>query len=497
MSKKTAISLKLLGAILLCSLLSGCQLMPILQRTPIPLETETPQLSLYQVTDIPTLPPATLTPTLSVHESINFQAPGDIFIQVTDEITPEKSFQQVVLFGTVKDFTTQTDAWGQVLATGGFTLSHHSGTEFNIICDDFCFMIDAHKNLISAEKLTEGSDVIIFGASGENVTDINADLVAIHVIREAPVLHEANLEGFPYDLTYTEYELETFPGLDPITIRAAAATSTPLPTPTSDATEDPYAETYNDPYGYGYDYNYGYGYDYGYGYYGRPTSTPNRPERTPTPDETGTPEPTPTLSLDDHLADRLNHSLEQRTNYAWGAYGEKYTSYIEYEQDMNRDPSYPTRAVMNVDSNDYEFAHFWFPYADNPMFTNWGIICFAGDWYLPIRLSVDIDPDPNVSDLVVSDRTVRNQQNYDKTRNYIRSFGYSIIDRKLFYFYQTADGYGVSISNQDFDLGFDDIPFGYVGRYSELNPFYADDIITFFGHRGGRWYYVEIKENEL
>ena len=464
--------------------------MPIFQMTPVPLETETPQLSLYQVTDIPTLPPATLTPTLSAPESVNFQAPGDIFIQVTDEITPEKSFQPVVLFGSVKDFTTQTDVWGQVTATGGFTLSHHSGTEFNISCDDFCFRIDAHKNLVSEDKLVEGSEVIIFGVSGENITDISADLIAIHVIREDPVPHEANIESFPVDLSYTEFELESFPGLNPITIRAAAATSTPLPTPTSEATEDPYGTGYTDTYSYDYGY-------YNYGYYYRPTSTPNRPQRTPTPDETGTPEPTPTLSLDEHLDDRLTHSLENRTNYAWGAYGEKYSSYIEYDQDMNRDPSYPTRANMNVDSNDYEFADYWFPYAENPMVTNWGIICFAGDWYLPVRLTVDIDPDPNVANLVVSDRTIRNQQNYDKSRGYIRSFGYSIIDRKLFYFYQTADGYGISISNQDFDLGFDDIPFGYVGKYSELNPFYSDDLITFFGHRGGRWYYVEVKENEL
>ena len=469
--------------------LSGCQMLPIFQRTPIPLETPTPQLSLNQVPEIPTLPPVTPTPTLSAAQSVRYEAPGDIFNQVTEEKLPDKPFQQVVLFGSVHSFITETDAWGRTVATGGFALDHHSGTRFEVSCDDFCFFIDAQKNLVSSEKLTEDSEVIIFGASDEEVTKINADLVAIHVIREDMIPHEADISAFPTDLTYTEYDLDAFPDLNPISIRAAAATATSIPQSTQETTEST-----EDPYGSGYGYGYGYGYDY-YGY-GRPTSTPNRPQRTPTPDETGTPVPTPTLSLDERLTDRLNHSLENRTNYAYGAYGEKYSSYIEYEQDLNRDPSHPTRAVMNVQSNGYDFTEFWIPYAQNPMFTNWGIVCYQGDWYLPMRVSVDIDPDPDITNIVYTDRTIRSQQNYDKSRGYLRSFGYSIIERKLFYFFQTESGYGVSINGQDYDLGFDDIPFGYIGSYSELDPFYADDMITFFGHRGNQWVYVEIKAVE-
>lgn len=473
--------------ILLCLFLSGCSMLPVLQRTPLPLETATPQLSLNQVTDIPTLPPVTATPTLSAGQSVNYRAPGDIFTQVTSEALPEKAFQPVVLFGTVERFTVSTDNWGQVVSTGGFILSHHSGTEFSIICDDFCFKVDAKKNLIADNKLVEGSEVIVFGTAGDEMTEISADLIAVHVIREDPVPHEANVSAFPFDLSYIEYELESFPDLNPLSIQAASATSTPIPEPTEEITEEPTAESY--------DY-----YGYGYSYY-LPTSTPNRPQRTPTPDETGTPVPTPTLTMDDHLNNRFNHSLANRTNFAFGSYGEKYSTYLEYDQDLNRDPSYPTRANMNIQSNGYDFVDFWIPYAENPMFTNWGIVCFGGDWYLPMRLTVDIDPDPNVTDLIFTDRTIRSNSNYDKSRGYIRSFGYSILgysylNYKFFYFYQNENGYGISISGQDYDLGFDDIPFGYVGRYSEINPFYSDDLITFFGHRGDKWYYVEIEADE-
>ena len=61
-----------------------------------------------------------------------------------------------------------------------------------------------------------------------------------------------------------------------------------------------------------------------------------------------------------------------------------------------------------------------------------------------------------------------------------------------FVFYQKENGYGVSIGLTDYDLGFDDIPFGYLGTYAEMVPFYSDDLITFFGHRNGKWYYVEL-----
>ena len=472
-------------------------MLPVFRMTPMPLETETPQLSLNQVTDIPTLPPVTPTPTPSIGSFVNYSDPGDIFLQVREEKLPEKPFQEVIAFGTVGEFIMTTDAWGYVTSTGSFKLEHHSGTEFSVNCDDFSFYVDAHKNLVSSEKMVEGSEVIVFGTSGEDVTEINADLIAIHVIREDIEPKQVDVSVFPSNLTYTEYELESFPSLNPVSIKAAAATSTPLPTATAEATEDPYGYTY-DPYSYGY----GYGYDY-YGY-GRPTSTPNRPQRTPTPDETGTPVPTPTLSLNDHLEDRYKHSLDARTDFNLGLYGEAYSSYLEYNQEMNRDPSHPTRANLIVASNGYDFTDYWIPYVESPMVTNWGIICYGGDWYLPVRLTVDIDPNPALTSLVYTDRVIRSQQNYDKSRGYIRSFGYTIIsveyyrtDARLFYFYENENGYGISINNQDYDLGFDDIPYGYVGEYTELNPFFSDDLITFFGHRGDKWYYVEIVLNEM
>ena len=201
-------------------------------------------------------------------------------------------------------------------------------------------------------------------------------------------------------------------------------------------------------------------------------------------------------SLEENLAKKKMTSLKNRTTFSYGYYGESYTTGLEYAGETNRDPNYPTRANMTVYSNEYEFFNFWFPHVNNPLFYTWGIVNYGGDWYLPIRMTVDINPDPAVTEIIYSDRTIMSQLNFDKTYNYLRTFGFSIINYNLFYFYQRADGYGISINRTDYPLGFDEIIFGMVGDNQDLNPYYADTLITFLGLRGNTWYYVEINAPE-
>ncbi len=201
-------------------------------------------------------------------------------------------------------------------------------------------------------------------------------------------------------------------------------------------------------------------------------------------------------SLDENIEKRRLSALGGRTHFSYGYYGESYTEGLEYAEDTNRDPNFPTRANMTVYSNGYEFFDFWFPHTKNPMFYTWGIVNHGGDWFLPIRMTVDINPEPAVSEIIYSDRTLMSQINYDKTYGYLRTFGFSIIHYNLFYFYQRADGYGFAVNRVDYPLGFDEIIFGLVGDQQDLNPYYADLLITFFGLRGDTWYYVEITAPE-
>ena len=483
--------LTLIPALFLFALLgSGCRMTEVLRITPAPLESPTPKLQLNQVTDIPTLPVITPTSTPQIGSYVLYEDPSDIFTRVTSEMLPGRSYDQVVIFGTVDGFTTQTDAWGNTIYSGDLRVSHHSGTEFRVTCDDFCFYTDALRNLIPSDKVTRGSEVIIFGAAGETLTDISADLIAVHTLAEVPEVRFPEMSGLPSGMTYNEYELDSFPQLNPIRISGSSASPVSVPTSTPDPwgyTADT-ASTYTDN-----------TYSGNYTGYGKPTSTPNRPPTatpTPIPEKTAEPQVIPTQDLNALLQARLTHTLANRSNYTWGAYGERYSVFLEYDHDQNRDPRHPTRADISIESNDYAFTDYWIPYVQNPMYYNWGVVCYGGDWYLTLRSSVDLDPDAEVADLVYNDRTIRSQQNFDAAQGYLRSFGFSIIDSKLFYFYQTENGYGISINRQDFDLGFDDIPFGYVGSYTEIDPFYSDDLITFFGHRGGKWYYVELGKEE-
>ncbi len=108
-------------------------------------------------------------------------------------------------------------------------------------------------------------------------------------------------------------------------------------------------------------------------------------------------------------------------------------------------------------------------------------------------MTVDINPDPTISEIIYCDRTLMSQTNLDKSYQYIRSFGLSIYNYLLFYFFQRDNGYGFALNRTDYNLEFDEILFGMVGDYQDLNPYFADNLIQFFGRRGNTWYLAELE----
>ncbi len=320
-------------------------------------------------------------------------------------------------------------------ADGLYSIQASTGENLDVSCGDYCFYVDDQKQLLPAEAMKEGMTVLVFGSSNpapeeaENVPTVSPD-------ETSKIIADAIAVDMVRSVSLAER---------------------------ADMTTIPNNLIYTE-------------YE---------LTDPPKLDPLTISDKKG--------SLADKLQDRLLTTLADRTNYSQGLYGENYTSYSEYTSDDNRDPAYPTRAHMLVLSNGYDFYDFWFPYTENPMYQNWGILCYGGDWFMPIRMSVDIDPDPAVKEVIYSDRTIMSQINYDQRKNYLRSFGYSVIDADMIYFYETMTGYGVDLNYVDYNLGFDLIPFGYTDSYQELNPFYADTLVAFFGRRGKKWYYVEIK----
>ena len=125
-----------------------------------------------------------------------------------------------------------------------------------------------------------------------------------------------------------------------------------------------------------------------YGFHYAEYALAGAPELSPLSFETKTGE----LDVPETLAGRLKLSLSERSRFAYGAYGEVYSTGTEYTNPMNRAAGYPTRAQLSVYSNAYEFFTMWFPYAAAPFPQVLGILNYGGDWFLPLRLTVDIDP---------------------------------------------------------------------------------------------------------
>ena len=397
-------------------MLSGCYLIETMQQEPLPTNTPLPAINLTMLPVLPTLPPLVPTETPVPEAQIRFETDDDLFSRTIPEQIPSKGNQPAGFAGTVSES-----------ALHSYQVRHASGVVFDVTCDDFCFYVDGRKKLTDPEKIETGTRVLVFGtAAVDDPLKVNADAIAADIADSGNAAGSrlADPASFPYPLEYTEYELKSPPGLNPLTLNPIEG------------------------------------------------------------------------SLDQNLKDRLQTPLSNRTNYIYGLYGEAYSTTIEYDQTENRDPLYPTRAHLQVESNSYVFYDFWFPYVESPYFRNWGIMSFGGDWYLPIRMTVDIDPDPLVSELIYSDRTIMSQLNFDRTNGYYRSFGFSILSDMLFYFYENEKGYGVSLNRADFDLGFDEILFGMVDRYQELNPFYSDKLVSFLARRGDTWYYAEIEAAE-
>lgn len=199
------------------------------------------------------------------------------------------------------------------------------------------------------------------------------------------------------------------------------------------------------------------------------------------------------LNVAEKLTERRKLTLAERNDFAYGMYGEIYSVGTEYTNPANRAIGHPTRAQVSVYSNAYEFFKTWIPYVNAPYDHLWGVLNYGGDWFLPTRLTVDIHPDPTVDEIVFSDRAIMSQLNYDRAYGYLRTFGYSILNYNLFYFYERdEDGCGFALNRTDYPLGFDEILFAQLRPYAELNPFYSDYLIGFFGKRGDDWYYGEV-----
>lgn len=422
MRKWRGVWIALCAAVMLA--MSGCGWIEVslTGTTPIPIQssTATPLINIASLPTLPRLaaePTATALPLTSAERSVNdirYDNDPDLFRDYAGDTYDVQKGGIVRLRGTISALTYDS-----------FKLKS-TGLEVTVNCDDGCFLTDRAKKLVAFSSLSDGEEVLVFGATDvDDTAKIVADLIVASGGRSKSRGSAAEIYP-PAGFYYHEYRLKEPPTLNPLSF------------------------------------------------------------------ETTDPE----FNVEENLAERLKLTLAERNLFAYGMYGESYSSGTEFTKDENRAAGIPTRAEVTVYSNVYEFFSTWIPYVEVPYDQLWGILNYGGDWYLPMRLTVDVNPDPNVVDVVFSDRTIMSQLNYDKAYNYLRTFGHSIINSSLFYFYEREDGCGFALNRVDYPLAFDEIYFQQQRPYAELNPYYSDYLIGFFGKRGETWYYAEVTADE-
>ena len=106
-------------------------------------------------------------------------------------------------------------------------------------------------------------------------------------------------------------------------------------------------------------------------------------------------------------------------------------------------------------------------------------------WTLEIAYTPDQSTD--IAGQVYRDGVLLNQK-----YAYKEMFGYLLLDGKPLYFYQKEGQVHLSYAGQDLPIAYDRVPHYGCCSSAQLNPHSGPNWLTFWGLRGGIWYYVEI-----
>lgn len=93
-----------------------------------------------------------------------------------------------------------------------------------------------------------------------------------------------------------------------------------------------------------------------------------------------------------------------------------------------------------------------------------------------------------VSNFVVQDGVIFNEK-----FKFEEVFNWSLINKKPFYFFRKGPRVGFSYDGQFFSTYYDEIVHGYCCGLALNNPMVRDNVIRFFGKRGGVWHYVVLE----
>lgn len=126
-----------------------------------------------------------------------------------------------------------------------------------------------------------------------------------------------------------------------------------------------------------------------------------------------------------------------------------------------------------------------------------GIWEVGGDWVLEYaEINVAVDEAENTAASDAKGQLVWKGVSLNEKDSLDEIFGFQLLNRRPFYFFEKDDEIGIVFDGKGTMLGFDRVPHYVCCSAAELNPRPSPNMVSFFAQKAGTWYYVEIGDYE-
>jgi hypothetical protein len=119
----------------------------------------------------------------------------------------------------------------------------------------------------------------------------------------------------------------------------------------------------------------------------------------------------------------------------------------------------------------------------SPVFPLQGLWTYDGHWALEILYA---DQSTWTGQIFIDGKLINTAEGYTD------AFGLQLLAGRPFFFYQRDGQIGYWYDGKEVNLGYDAIPHYLCCSESTLNPWQAQDLVTFFAAKGPIWYFVEL-----
>lgn len=116
-----------------------------------------------------------------------------------------------------------------------------------------------------------------------------------------------------------------------------------------------------------------------------------------------------------------------------------------------------------------------------------GLWTYGNEWFIETTQSNQTGEYPYaIGDIIRAGQSLNMAYGYDE------SFGFQLLAGKPFYFYKKDGKFRASYDGQEIRIEYDEIPHYLCCSAGGINPLKSENMVSFFGKRSNKWYYVEM-----